>query len=559
MHRAIRSLLAKARTHISKGAAWPRASRSLFEALERREMMSVSVLTPLPDITAVPRGSGAVTVGLAGRFIDPAYTNRVRFATNSGDLDINLTPGVAPNTVANFLAYVNAGRYDNTIFHRTLRVTADPLGTNTANGIGILQGGGYRVPTATYTATPPTQAMRPQPITTNAPINLENATGNVRGTIAMWRDPAPNTATSQFFFNVTTNTSLNQTSTGTGNAVFGQVLTESLPVLDSLFAFTRTNFADDFNSAAFGSMPLRTLPTDPGFVPLPIAPSAYLRINTATSVVAGYAATSSNTNIATVAIVNGQLVVTPVLGALGTVSITVQAISFSGNAVDNASDTFNVTIVPAAPTASTLQTRDNRAVGTSLNLYAVGVRDSDSAVSRVDFYRDTNGNGTFDDGIDLELGSDSSPLNGYSARVDTSTFSVGANTLFARIVDADGPATIITQTVNMVARPTATTITPPAGAVNPRQTYAVEIAGVTPASSASVRRVSVFLDSNNDGVLNPFTDRLLGNAVYNTTTGNWVFTGKASQLEVGANLLFIRVQDIFANLGTVQSTTVAVG
>jgi hypothetical protein len=53
MHRAIRSLLAKARTHISKGAAWPRASRSLFEALERREMMSVSVLTPLPERAAV--------------------------------------------------------------------------------------------------------------------------------------------------------------------------------------------------------------------------------------------------------------------------------------------------------------------------------------------------------------------------------------------------------------------------------------------------------------------------------------------------------------------------
>jgi len=511
MHRAIRSLLAKARTHISKGAARPRASRSLFEALERREMMIVSVATPLPDITAVPRGSGAVTVGLAGRFNDPAYTNRVRFATNSGDLDINLTPGVAPNTVANFLAYVNAGRYDNTIFHQTLRVAADPLGTNTANGIGILQGGGYRVPTATYTSTPPTQAMRPQPITTNAPINLENATGNVRGTIAMARGASPNSATSQFFFNVTNNPTLNQTSSGTGSAVFGQVLPESLPVLDSLFGFTRTNFADDFNSPAFGSMPLRTQPTDPGFVPLPIAPSAYLRINTATS-----------------------------------------------DAVDNASDTFNVTIVPAAPTASTLQTRDNRAVGTSLNLYAVGVRDTDSAVSRVDFYRDTNGNGTFDDGVDLELGSDSSQLNGYSARVDTSTFSVGANTIFARIVDADGPATIITQTVNMVARPTSTTVTPPAGAVNARDSYTVEIAGVTP-TNTNVRRVSVFLDANGDGNFNPFTDRLLGNAVYNTTTGNWVFTGKASQLEVGANRLFIRVQDIFANLGTVQSTTVTVG
>jgi hypothetical protein len=111
----------------------------------------------------------------------------------------------------------------------------------------------------------------------------------------------------------------------------------------------------------------------------------------------------------------------------------------------------------------------------------------------------------------------------------------------------------------MLARPTATTITPPASAVNPGQTYTVQIEGVTPTNSANVRRVSVFLDTNGDGTLNPFTDRLLGNAVYNSSTGNWVFTGRASGFETGANRLFIRVQDIFANLGLPQSTTVTVG
>ncbi|MFN7429157.1 MAG: peptidylprolyl isomerase [bacterium] len=566
MHRAIRSLLAKARTHISTGAARPRASRSLFEALERREMMIVSVATPLPDLTAVPRGNGAITVSLAGRFNDPATLNRVRLATNLGNVDIDLNPTAAPNTVANFLAYVNAGRYDGTIFHYLT-----PPG---ATGLpALLRAGAFTLPTQNL-GTPVTSstplAAYPQNVRTFDPINLENPTGNNIYTLAMARLPnAPNSATSEFFINTADNRLLlDRTFPNTGYAVFGRVRDSSqfvVNAMDSLQRLSASSFlgrgttdnpstpADD---GVFGNLPFSNITNNPGTPANPLRPNQYLSITTATSVVAGYTTVSSNTSIATAAIVNGQLVVTPVLGALGTVSITVQATGFDGS---TASDTFNVTIVPAAPTASTLQTRENRAVGRWLGLYAVGVRDTDSAIARVDFYRDSNGNGTYDDGIDLELGSDSNPAGGYNARVDTSTFSVGANTIFARIVDTDGPVTIITQTVNMVARPMATTITPPAGAVNPRQTYTVEIAGITPANNTNVRRVSVFWDSNNGGVLHPFTERRVGTGVYNSSTGNWVFTGKASKLESGANLLFIRVQDIFANLGTVQSTTVTVG
>ncbi len=551
MHRTIRSLLTKARTHVSKGAGRPGGSATLFEALEGREMMSVSVVTPLPDATTT-RGTGAVSFTLAGRYTDPTTLNRVRFVTNLGNVDIELNPTAAPNTVANFLAYVNAGRYDGTIFHRLTALSSD--------GIAVLQGGGFTLPTTNLTGFGTPTTGIPGQVATFAPINLENPTGNVRYTLSMARTNAPNSATSQFFINTADNPSLNAAGTNAGYAVFATVLASSRAVVDQLYTQGSINplsnqwdirgaFTGSPVAGAFGQVPLVSNFNGD----FPIRPSDYLSINYATNF-AGYSATSGNTGLATAAIVNGQLVVTPVPGAIGTVNITVRATGFDGSTVD---DTFALTITNAAPVASTLQVRDNRTIGRRVNLYAVGARDTDGTVARVDFYHDTNANGTFDEGVDLLLGTDSSAAGGYNARVDTSTFSVGANTIFARIVDNEDLATVITQTVNMVASPTATTVTATPGTITPEQRYTVQIAGVTPAST-NVRRVSVFLDTNGDGTLNPFTDRLLGNATYNALSGNWVFFGWGSNLTTGTNRLFIRVQDIFANLGTPQSTTVTV-
>ena len=560
MHRTIRSLLTKACTHVGKGAGRARASTSLFEALEGREMMSVSIATPLPDATVV--GSAPVTIPLAGRYTDTGVSNVVRLSTSQGDVYIGLFGPLAQATVNNFLAYVNAGRYDGTIFHRLTALSSD--------GIAVLQGGGFTLPTTNLTgAGTPTTGI-PGQVATFAPINLENPTGNVRYTLSMARTNDPNSGTSQFFINTADNPSLNAAGANAGYAVFGGVVASSQAVIDQLYTQGSANPLSnqwDLRSVlsgpvagAFGQVPLVSNFNGE----FPLRPTDYLSITTAAEVPAPAAAavgiiarlsvTSSNPAIATAAIVNGQLVVTPAPNGFGPVSITVRATGFDNAFAD---DTFTFDITNASPTASTLQTRDNRAIGQWLGLYAVGAQDADSGIARVDFYRDTNANGTYD-ADDLLLGTDSNAAGGYNARVDTSAFSVGANTIFARIVDNEDLATVITQTVNMLARPTATTITPPASAVNPGQTYTVQIEGVTPTNSANVRRVSVFLDTNGDGTLNPFTDRLLGNAVYNSSTGNWVFTGRASGFETGANRLFIRVQDIFGNLGLPQSTTVTV-
>jgi len=122
--------------------------------------------------------------------------------TSKGDVKIELYPAKAPDTVANFLKYVDDGFYNGTIFHRVI------------NGF-MIQGGGF------------TRNMQQKP--TRAPVKNEAANGlkNDRGTIAMARTGDPHSATAQFFINVVDNGFLNFTSPdprGYGYCVFGKVV-----------------------------------------------------------------------------------------------------------------------------------------------------------------------------------------------------------------------------------------------------------------------------------------------------------------------------------------------
>jgi peptidyl-prolyl cis-trans isomerase B (cyclophilin B) len=127
----------------------------------------------------------------------------VSMETNMGTWEIELFEDKAPETVKNFLSYVDDKFYDGTIFHRVI------------NGF-MIQGGGYA------------EGMKEKK--TKAPIKNEatNGLSNEVGTIAMARTSDPHSATAQFFINVNDNSSLNhtsQTSAGWGYAVFGKVTT----------------------------------------------------------------------------------------------------------------------------------------------------------------------------------------------------------------------------------------------------------------------------------------------------------------------------------------------
>jgi cyclophilin family peptidyl-prolyl cis-trans isomerase len=145
----------------------------------------------------------------------PIVTMTVSGDGVNGSIVFNLKGNLAPITVDNFLAYVNAGFYNGLIFNRVV------------SGY-VVQGGGYG---------PTTSGTLPAPKATNAPIALETTGGsNVQWTAAMARLSDPNTATSQFFFNLANNSSvLDPSGTNAGYAVFADV-SSSASVIQAIAA-----------------------------------------------------------------------------------------------------------------------------------------------------------------------------------------------------------------------------------------------------------------------------------------------------------------------------------
>src|SRR5919108_404180 len=125
----------------------------------------------------------------------------VLMSTSMGDIKIELYDKEAPETVTNFLAYVNDKFYDGTIFHRVIPSF-------------MIQGGAF------------TEAMEQKP--TKPPIKNEAGNGlkNETGTLAMARTSDPDSATAQFFINVKNNDFLNRDKAqdGVGYTVFGKVI-----------------------------------------------------------------------------------------------------------------------------------------------------------------------------------------------------------------------------------------------------------------------------------------------------------------------------------------------
>ena len=135
----------------------------------------------------------------------------VLLKTNHGDITLELDAAKAPKSVANFLAYVNSGHYDGTIFHRVI----DNF---------MIQGGGM------------TTGMKQKSTLDQIENEANNGLKNERGTIAMARTSDPHSATAQFFINVNDNDFLNHTAPtpqGCGYAVFGKV-SNGMDVVDKI-------------------------------------------------------------------------------------------------------------------------------------------------------------------------------------------------------------------------------------------------------------------------------------------------------------------------------------
>jgi peptidyl-prolyl cis-trans isomerase A (cyclophilin A) len=167
----------------------------------------------------------------------PAFADTiVTFTTNLGTFDVQLYDTQVPTTVANFLSYVNAGSYTNSIFHRS--TTYNPA------DIQIVQGGGFVL-----------NGLQIDPIATATPIPLEAGLSNLKGTIAMARTAAPNSATSQWFFNVTDNLALDPSPGNDGYAVFGAVIGGGISVIEAIGAVPVYDLTVQLG-ATFSELPL---------------------------------------------------------------------------------------------------------------------------------------------------------------------------------------------------------------------------------------------------------------------------------------------------------------
>ncbi len=134
--------------------------------------------------------------------------SRVLIVTTKGNITVELFDNKAPVTVKNFLQYVQDGFYDGTIFHRVIPNF-------------MVQGGGF---------TPDMEKRE-----TRAPIKNEakNGLSNKRGTLAMARTSAINSATAQFFINVADNKFLDHGARDFGYCVFGRVI-DGMNVVDQI-------------------------------------------------------------------------------------------------------------------------------------------------------------------------------------------------------------------------------------------------------------------------------------------------------------------------------------
>ncbi|MBM4020657.1 MAG: hypothetical protein FJ284_00135 [Planctomycetes bacterium] len=300
------------------------------EYLESRRLLAVDLLAPLGDLVVV-RGTPPRTIDLGPLFDLAGVTGTlVRLKTNMPLPDATLHAELfdqsgpdrtrtTPLTVTNFLAYTDAGRYNNTIVHRSVPNF-------------VIQAGGFA---ATESGTSLVESIEPFPALVN-----ESGNTNARGTLAMAKlDGDPNSATNQFFVNLANNAD-NLDSANGGFTVFGRVLGNGMDLADAVAALPRYDYGTPFNE----------LPTIGLTDPAAIARENVVLITSVTRVgdLVYRASTTAPALVAATVEAAEGLVLSFTSASTGTATITVRAASVF-DAADFVEESFLVTVVnPAA-------------------------------------------------------------------------------------------------------------------------------------------------------------------------------------------------------------------
>jgi cyclophilin family peptidyl-prolyl cis-trans isomerase len=324
------------------------------------------VKNPIANVV-VAENAAATQIDLAGAFFDNDIANStIRMTLNTGQaLNIQLFDTTAPQTVANFMDYVDSGAYGDSFFHRLSVSNPD-----------VLQGGGF-------TFDPNTSSINTIPALPAVPN--EFGASNVANTIAM-AATGTGVETDQFYFNVGDNSAGLDPGKFT---VFGQLESAADDALLQMLGQTTVRNQSNFNSN-FATIPLNNYAganNDPGF-PGNSSLSNYIAINniqvTSQNEFLTYSVVSnSNPGLVSATLANEHLTLSYLANQTGTSTITVQATDQFGA---SAQTSFQVTVVPLtmSPVAGSVNVTNEKnftVSGTATPGASVSVTATDTATS----------------------------------------------------------------------------------------------------------------------------------------------------------------------------------
>ncbi|MBC8011092.1 MAG: peptidylprolyl isomerase [Burkholderiales bacterium] len=279
--------------------------------------LAPTLLAPLPSVTLEP-GTTGIPLPLADHFRDPdvpgsAARITIRIGATTRVIDLALFDATAPLTTANFLAYVDAGRFAANFFHRSVP------------GF-VIQNGGFRfLNNTTFDYVP-----------TFPPVLNEPGASNLRGTVAMAKlGGDPNSATSQWFINLADN-SANLDAQNGGFTVFARVLGTGMAVADEIAAlpYYDTTIAPFY--LPWDELPL-SAPT--------LARSSFIETSAARVAPLSYTVTVDDPTLVTATIADGKLLLSAAPGRTADTTVYLTATDLEGGVLETS---FTVAVATPA-------------------------------------------------------------------------------------------------------------------------------------------------------------------------------------------------------------------
>jgi cyclophilin family peptidyl-prolyl cis-trans isomerase len=183
----------------------------------RQTLIALALLLATPAFAqqaAPPDPAPPVPLAVTPAPSNPPMTGpKLLISTSMGDITLQLDSVRAPKSVANVLGYVRRKHYDGTVFYRVAKGFVIQMGSWEANGKG--------------------RGVSPAPV----PLEANNGLSNLRGTVGLGREEAPDSAKAEFYINVSDNIALDHKPDDPGNttgyAVFGQVIS-GMDVVDAI-------------------------------------------------------------------------------------------------------------------------------------------------------------------------------------------------------------------------------------------------------------------------------------------------------------------------------------